>query len=619
MCGILGKISTQIDEECFEKKLELLGQRGPDAMGYLVIRSAENTSVILGHTRLSIIDLDSRANQPMQDDSGNFTLVYNGEIYNYLELKDDLIAKGVCFATSGDTEVLLKGLIHYGPDFLSRIRGMFAFGLWDKQKSSLLLGRDQFGIKPLYFNFDEQGIEFSSQLRTFESFYNLNINPKKATSYLIGDQNIKDGSQIIDGIFELPPAHFMEVTFFDHARPKTKVVNYWSIQSFGKCQDSFEQATMKVRELFLHSVDLHLRSDVPVSATLSGGIDSSSIVCAIRHLYPKRKIHTFSYLAEDEKLDESKWINLVNEWVGAIDHAVYASSDLSSLEEMLYAQDEPVGSTSIYAQFLVMKEIRRSGFKVTLDGQGADEYLAGYDNYFAQYLKQCLLDLKLGKFFTLVVGLLKDKRLTLWGLITFFGAQFAPDWTKNWLRTRLVSLPELNYVVDQSVKRPKLRANLSETLWQNLNDNGIPTLLRYADRNAMHHSIEGRVPFLYVELVEYIFSLPVHYLFSNSGVTKHVFREAMRGIVPDEVLDRKDKIGFATPELEWLFANKDYFFSQIDSANSEIIDIKKFRGVLDKVFNRSSAYSFSIWRALNLILFQNSYATTKDQNRDKDN
>lgn len=619
MCGILGKIATYIDEKRFEEKLELLGQRGPDAAGYLVIRSTENGSVILGHTRLSIIDLDSRANQPMQDDSGNFTLVYNGEIYNYLELRDDLIAKGISFSTSGDTEVLLAGIIHYGPDFLSRIRGMFAFGFWDKRKNSLLLGRDQFGIKPLYFKNDEQGIEFSSQLRTFDDFNNRNINSKKANAYLIGDQNIKDGSQIIEGIFELPPAHFMEVSFFDQARPKVKVVNYWSIQNFGKSQDSFEQATTKVRELFLRSVDLHLRSDVPVSTTLSGGIDSSSIVCAIRHLYPDREIHTFSYLAEDEKLDESKWINLVNKWVAAIDHAVYASSDLSSLEEMLNAQDEPVGSTSIYAQFLVMKEIRRSGFKVTLDGQGADEYLAGYDNYFAQYLKQCFLDLKLGKLFTLVVGLLKDKRLTLWGLITFLGSQFAPDWTKNWLRTRLVSLPELDYVVDQSVKRPKLSANLSETLWQNLNDNGIPTLLRYADRNAMHHSIEGRVPFLYVELVEYIFSLPVHYLFSNSGVTKHVFREAMRGIVPDEVLDRKDKIGFATPELEWLIANKDYFFSQIDSSNSKIIDREKFREVLNKVFNRKSVYSFSIWRALNLILFENAYVTTKKQHQAEKN
>jgi asparagine synthase (glutamine-hydrolysing) len=606
MCGILGFIGASVDKSLFKEQLELLKHRGPDADGYFAINSSEGVSASLGHTRLSIIDLDDRANQPMQDQTGNFTIVYNGEIYNYAELRDDLRANGISFLTNGDTEVLLQGIIFYGPQFLSKVRGMFAFGFWDSRNNSLLIGRDQFGIKPLYFQPGSKSFGFSSQLRTFACYHKNKINPASAFRYLVRNQSFEDGSQIIDGIFELPPAHFMEICLSESGELKSKTTRYWNIDNVRPSKDSFEQATAKVRQLFLQSLELHLKSDVEICATLSGGIDSSSIVCGIRHLQPDREIHTFSYLPEDDKIDESKWINLVNQSVGAIPHAVYASGDLHSLQDMLSAQDEPVGSTSIYAQFLVMQEIKKSGFKVTLDGQGADEYLAGYDRYFAQYLKQCLFDFKIGKFFTVIFGLLSDKRLSPLGLIKLIGAQFAPGWTQSWLRNHLASLPETNYLVGKSFKRPKSEGSLSQTLWKNLSDNNIPTLLRYADRNAMHHSIEGRVPFLYVELVEYIFSLPTHFLFSNKGITKHVFREAMRGIVPDAILNRKDKIGFATPELDWLSTHKEFFLSLVNNSNSEIIDTVKLEETVNALLGGKTNYSQSIWRALNLLLFEAS-------------
>lgn len=603
MCGILGQLVDEKFCGAFDDKLALLNHRGPDAIEKRQF-AVENKVLQLGHSRLAIIDLDMRSNQPMIDETKRYALVYNGEIYNYAELRSDLQKTGVVFNTESDTEVLLRGLIKHGSGFIRELRGMFAFCFCDFEQKKFILARDHFGIKPLYYKITETGFEFSSQLRTFDEFSQQNIDDSEIERYLIGDQTLQSGKTILQGVYQLLPAQLLEISLQKDHRLKKTIQRYWDLNVVEPVNDTFSQATEKVRELFLKSVQLHMRSDVPVCATLSGGIDSSSIVCAVRHLYPDADINTFSYIADDVALNEDKWIRIVNEYVSAKPNYVYASDDLSSLSEMLSAQDEPVGSTSIYAQFLVMRAIKASNFKVTLDGQGADEYLAGYDTYFPRYLRQCLVELKLNRFIHVVVNLIRDKRISLVSLIKLIGSDILPEKIKTRARRTLANLPSFDYLVDIKAQRPKRATNLKDLLKETLCDYSIPTLLRYADRNAMHFSIEGRVPFLNVELVEYIHSLPVHYLYSDKGVTKYVFREAMRGIVPDVILDRRDKIGFATPELAWLQKNQNYFLQKIRDYNYPDIDKESLKNELDSVLSKRSGYSFSVWRVLNLILFR---------------
>ncbi len=570
MCGIVGSFWQNPSHDLQTRHhaaLDLLRHRGPNDKG-LEVLSLSTGSLYLGHTRLSIIDLSSGGHQPMVSADHRYSMVFNGEIYNYRELKTELKSAGHSFRTDSDTEVLLTAWQHWGADCLARLTGMFAFAVLDRQMQTLTFARDAFGIKPLFMSTLPGSLCFASELPALLKLQagSVRLNHQRAYDYLVhGDYDTQAGS-FVEGVEQLEPGHWV---VYDLATATLQTPSrWWNPSVVQTAKLSFSQAAEQMRELFLQSIRYHLRSDVPLGTALSGGVDSSAVVCAIRHVEPDAPIHTFSFLAKGSPVSEEKWVDLVNSHVGAIPHAVHVEPHelARDLDDMIVAQGEPFGSTSIYAQYRVFQLAKASGVTVTLDGQGADELLAGYRGYPGKRVRSML---EMGDFAGAVSFLNQwskwpDRPISVGikaaiaefangpiyqTLRSLNGGQATPAWL-NVDALEAVGI-RVGYPRVQAAHSPKGRRLMAE-LAHASSRYGLPGLLRHADRNSMRFSVESRVPFLTTDLAQFLFSLPEEYLISRQGETKSVFKAAMRGIVPDVILDRRDKIGFATPEQDWL-------------------------------------------------------------------
>lgn len=569
MCGIGGyfQFSSSADRSKVfhvDSCVRQLGHRGPDDQGVETF-SIAGKGAAFGHTRLSIIDLSSGGHQPMKSPDGRYSIVYNGEIYNYRELKDELRDRFE-FRTESDTEVLIAAWARWGVDCLRRLTGMFALAMADFQAGTLTFARDAFGIKPLFYCHDRDGIAFASEIGALVKLTGQSpkLNLQRAADYLVWGSYDDRPATMHSGIFHLPAGHWMRVQP-GAAIPVGEPVRWWWPSVEERHDDSFEQAAGKVRDLFLENIRLHLRSDVPVGAALSGGVDSSAVVCAMRAVEPDMPIHTFSFVARGTPVDEERWADVINARIGAIVHKVVVTPDemLADLDDMILAQGEPFMSTSIYAQYRVFRLAREHGIKVTLDGQGADEMLAGYTGYPGARMRSLLEGarlLQLRRFVrewsawpgrSMKEGLrLVARQAIPDSIATRVKRTPSPEWIDSgMLAERGVSLRAPFALMSEKDARGR---RLASALRHALCVAGLQALLRHGDRNSMRWSIESRVPFLTTGLAEYLLTLPENYLLSDRGETKSVFRAAMRGLVPDEILDRKDKIGFATPERQWL-------------------------------------------------------------------
>lgn len=381
MCGIAGGFWRHAGdglEARGHSALACISHRGPDDSG-LEIYSGQHGTVLLGQRRLSIIDLSSGGHQPAHSPDGSLSMVYNGEVYNYRELREELRACGRSFTTASDTEVLLAAWAQWGRACLDRIVGMFAFVVYDRGQETLTCVRDAFGIKPLFLHADGDEFLFASEQSALAALRSKAPQPdlQRAYDYLVhGDYDSSERSFIKDAR-HVPPGTLIELDLRSGAVSDAQA--WWRAPVTQSTSLSFDQAVEATREEFLRSIRLHLRSDVPLGAALSGGVDSSAVVCAMRHVEPGLDLHTFSYIADNDGLSEEKWVDLVNETVRARPHKIRAgAADLArDLDSLIAAQGEPFGSTSIYAQYLVFQGARDAGIKVTLDGQGADELLAG--------------------------------------------------------------------------------------------------------------------------------------------------------------------------------------------------------------------------------------------------
>ncbi len=607
--------------------LDCINHRGPDDHGWVnwnqgtpeYGKSSQrlNGNLIQGHTRLSILDLSDLGWQPMASECGNFSLVYNGEIYNYLELKVELESLGFVFRSNTDTEVLLYSLIQWGELSLPKLRGMFAFTFFDAAKKELLVARDFFGIKPLYYSCVGDNIIFSSEVSSIllNDDVSKKYNPQMIYEYLLTGASDHTTSSMYQDINQFPSASYSKIKI-DGKKPIVNVIRYWDIDLNNKITPSFDEAVREVRRLFLDSVKIHMRSDVVVGAALSGGIDSSAIVCCVKHLYPEKQLHTFSFIAEDESLSEEKWIDIVNQHVNAKVHKIQVNREelVEDLDDLMVAQGEPFGSTSIYAQYRVFKEAKEKSIKVMLDGQGADEMLAGYIFFQASVLAASIRKLNFLKAYKFFNSCVKNTSSTSFYLFKITVQELLPSSIAQFLKKNLISSKKLkwlstnwlfeNAVSNKNIFRRKVnrKAPLKGHLKSNLLELGIPHLLRYEDRNSMRWSVESRVPFLDVDLVEYIYSLPEEYIINNEGLSKYVFREAMRGIVPDEILDRKDKIGFSTPEKSWLTKMDLWVKSELDNAvNFSMFDLKNLKSEWSRVLKGEVVFDFRCWRWINLI------------------
>jgi asparagine synthase (glutamine-hydrolysing) len=578
MCGISGLIlspRTRVDASAVRERLRMLEHRGPDDLGVLALCGDRvrlgrevtgdfDAEVVLEHRRLSIIDLSEAGWQPMGTPDGRHYIIFNGEIYNYLELREQLEHEGVECRSRSDTEVLLRGYAHWGPSVLHRVVGMFAFALLDVRDRKLFLARDQFGIKPLFYAQWRDGFAFASEMAPLLELPGVRRigDPQRIYNFLRFGITDIDGETLIRDIRQVPAAHFMEIPL--DAPRSVEPKPYWQLDPDRRSDASFAEASDHVRRLFLRNVEIHLRSDVPVGAALSGGIDSSAVVAAIRHLQPDAELHTFSFVADNPALSEEKWVDIAGKAAGATIHKVRAdpASLVADLDSVITAQGECFGGTSIYAQRQVFRKAREQGIKVMLDGQGADEIMGGYHAYLGARLASLL---RQGRYFEAMkfsrrAGTLpKQSPARVWARAMDFllpsrlqlplrrlvRRDLDPAWLDlAWLDERGVQPRSVGYVADREVLRAVLRSDLVRT--------SLPRLLRFEDRNSMAFSIESRVPFLTPELVEFVFSLPENYLVADDGTTKAVFRSAMRGLVPDAILDRKDKIGFETPERDWM-------------------------------------------------------------------
>ncbi len=571
MCGIAGIISSNsslVDKRVIEKMMQSLSHRGPDGSGHWI--SPANVAGF-GHTRLSILDLTENGKQPMHF-MGRYTIIYNGEIYNFTELKKELTKKGFSFESKTDTEIILIMYHCYKEHCVNYFDGMFAFAIWDEEEQILFAARDRFGEKPFFYSFNDQDhtLYFASEIKAlWAAGLPKNMDDSMLLNFItLGfTQNpLNAFATFYSNIKKLPAAHFLKYNFqikqFD-------IVRYWAIDKSKKIADlKMEECIEQFSELFNSSVKKRLRSDVSIGTSLSGGLDSSSIVGTILKYftndlpgYNLEDLKTFSAVFKGFENDESKYINLLSQKLHFKNYQVSPGIDelLNSFEDICYYQEEPFQSSAMMAQYKVFEMARDHDVKVLLDGQGSDEILAGYTKYYHWYWQELLVTKGIRSSAIERKSISDPGASRGWNYKNYLAA-FLPKLAGKML-TKRVSAKQKNHPF---INKDYLQSNFDQTFLfkpvvRKLNDilhfntfqMGLEELLRYADRNSMAHGIEVRLPFLNHQLVEFIFSLPTHFKIQK-GFTKIILRKSMESILPAEIAWRKDKIGFETPQKLWM-------------------------------------------------------------------
>jgi asparagine synthase (glutamine-hydrolysing) len=624
MCGIAGIVSKlhEIDHSSLKKMTDSIAHRGPDGEGQWL---NPTRSVALGHRRLSIIDLSTEANQPMHFGDGRYSITFNGEIYNYIELRKKLLDKGFKFQTQSDTEVLLALYAEKKEKCLDELDGMFAFAIWDEQEKTLFCARDRFGEKPFYFHHERGKLFiFGSEIKEFFAYgIPRRVNEQMAFNFLNNRftlSNPVDRSEtFFQGITKLEPAHYLVVDNELHLTKK----RYWDIDvSKQNTTISLDDAVGKFRELFESSLNRRLRSDVPLGSSLSGGIDSSTIVCAIDQMNREQKItqKTFSARFENFAKDEGRFMEAVIRRTKVEPHFTWPEENgfVSDLEKLMYHQDEPFASASIYAQWCVMKLAKENNVTVLIDGQGADEMLAGYQYYFPTYLHQLfrsgsssyqseleayqkMHNPEFAGFGTVepalaptsnfggkVKSALKDLARPIYRAIK-------PVNTHAFKQTNGLLAPQYLAVFSgKDLYKDNFDGDLNDHLYMNTCVTGIEDLLRYADRNSMAFSREVRLPFLEKELVEFVFSLPASYKI-NKGWSKFVLRKAFEDVMPPEISWRVDKIGYEPPQARWMVNPK--VSGMVDEAKLKL----EKEGVLNPLREQNNENDWPLLMAANML------------------
>ena len=568
MCGFVSAFSSVTDTREYSSLLkqsaDLIRHRGPDDEAYYL-----STCFSAGFRRLKIIDLSNDARQPMSDVSGRYWIVFNGEIYNYREIRTELSQSGIQFRTQSDTEALLQAFVRWGPDCLTRLNGMFAFLIWDEQERQLFGARDRFGEKPLFWAKKNGCLFFASEIKSLFPLLRDVPNPnlQVVRHYLQGRQADSATESFYEGIQSISPAHMFLAKDND-----IRTSRYWKLEAKEiDCNDAVSQ----VRDLFFDSVKLRMRADVPVGTCLSGGIDSSAIACTMAQLDTSQlpvSRHTFT--AGYSEFDESSLVRQVNEQTGSRGHTIVPRPDsLFDLEILLKYHDEPFHSFAAYAGFKVMELSKKNGIVVLLNGQGADELFAGYSKYISSYIADLLLRGRLwaarkvaGQAECITGKSASKSILKSLKKIGVDGMKMASSSTGNWLSRRdQMGRSALGLTAEfcRATSNPNLThpgkvagrvSTLKRQLYGSLTVAHLPLYLRVEDRNSMANSLESRLPFLDYRLAEYVFSLPTA-LFMQNGTNKFLFRQAMKDVLPKSVVERKEKYGFPTPEKDWIFGH----------------------------------------------------------------
>jgi len=568
MCGIAGILSPDtklVSRERLQKMTDVIQHRGPEGDGFWINPA---TTVGFGHRRLSIIDLSNAASQPMHYQE-RFTITYNGELYNYPEIKETLHKKGFVFRSQCDTEVVLAAYACYGKECLEYFDGMFAFAIWDEKEKTLFCARDRFGEKPFFYtcSYHHNQLLFASEMK---ALWAVGV-PKKMNNHMLLNyltlgwvQNPTDKQQtFFEEILSLPPAHYIIYRLQPNEEPCLQVRSYWDLDKETQKQNtSINFAKTHFLDLFNTSVSRKLRSNVAVGSSLSGGLDSSSIVATVHKLL-NNEVHqkTFSAVFPGFEKDESKPIAEVVKRFGIDNYEVTPTADdfINDFEKLVYHQEEPYQSASIYAQYKVYELAKQKGITVILDGQGADEILAGYSKYYHWCWQEKIAGQK-WKEATQEITLARQNGQEInWGLKNYLAA-FMPQLAANQLQKKAIYQQKKHPYISfdffrehansSNIYKPAI-TKLNDILYFNTMQFGLEELLRYADRNSMAHSREVRLPFLSHELVQFVFNLPSSFKISE-GYTKFLLRQSMTDSLPESIAWRKDKVGFEPPQKQWM-------------------------------------------------------------------
>jgi asparagine synthase (glutamine-hydrolysing) len=635
--------------------MDAVRHRGPDDEGMVVFHGASATPVVcrttragfrdsapsasdaaadagggelrtlacFGHQRLSIVDLSATGHQPMRSADSQLWIIYNGEIYNYIELREELRSLGHTFATQSDTEVILAAYRQWGKACLERFNGMFALVLLDRLSRTVLAARDRFGVKPLYYWISPDGIlALASEIKQFSVLpgWRPRLNGQRAYDFLNWGVLDHTDETLFQGVFQVRGGEVLEVDLSGDARRAAgsrMPLKPWYKLLPRPFHGSFSEASRQFRALLLDAVRLELRSDVAVGSCLSGGLDSSSIVCLMNELLHANGTpaiqKTFSAGASVRRYDEREYAEEVARRTGT--QAFYSVPELdglfASLDKITWHQDEPFGSSSIYAQWDIFGLAARNGVKVMLDGQGADEQLAGYDNYYGALLGSLFRSWRWGKLWQEIEAAKGIRAVSRPWLLKHMLNNLLPESLRQplrrlggysatnppWLRLRLLDAQPLDPYLASGQSRARSVRELSAAQVAN---STLQMLLHWEDRNSMAHSVEARVPFLDHRLVEFVLGLPDDYKISG-GTTKRVLREAMRGLLPERVRTRADKLGFATPEEAWLKEQRPDLFRKalrdaVEVSGGVIKD--DVLTLLEHMIEGRQPFSHLIWRLI---------------------
>jgi asparagine synthase (glutamine-hydrolysing) len=565
MCGIAGVVGGSVPGRLVvPAMLDVLQHRGPDGQGVWSTPNGAATPVVLGHRRLAILDLSPAGAQPMVDPATGCVLTFNGEIYNYLEVRAELQALGARFASGSDTEVILAAYAHWGVDCVLRFNGMFAFALYDPRRQSLFCARDRYGEKPFLFRAARGLFAFASEYKALLLHPEVPLEVEESrllrAAQDAGTGLDADRDTAFRGVSQLLPGEALEL---DLASMKSRTWRYWQVTPGQTMAGADEREVFQAfRDLLIDSVRLRLRSDVPVGSCLSGGLDSSAIVCIVRHLLgPDAPYQTFTGHFPGSPADEWAHAEKVIAATGVTSHRVAPTVDkfLSVLPEFVWYNELPVGSSSQFAQWSVFGLAKAHGVTVLLDGQGADETLGGYEQYFAAYVSALR---ERGDHARLAAELPAIRARYPLALARPARAlrDRLPFGARHFLSNRFGVGTSLLYGLRPDVARDVARATaqprkagfdpLASALEQDSFGRYLTTLLRYGDRNSMAHSREVRLPFCDHRIAEFVLRLPPHMVMGEVQ-TKRLLRESMRGLLPEPIRTRWNKQGFRPPQEDW--------------------------------------------------------------------
>lgn len=558
MCGIAGYFgSRRLSSEAIEKTLHLMRRRGPNGQNFEEIKITGNKNCYFLHSRLSIIDLDTRANQPFH--YNNKTLIYNGEIYNYIEIRDELQKLGHQFKTASDTEVLIHALDEWGIKKTHNIiEGMWAFALFDHQTQNLILSRDPFGEKPLYIYEPMPGeIYFGSEIKFLSSLSGKQFTPdiNHITRFLVNGYKslYKANTHFFEEITELSKSTYREINVNSN---KSYSVKYWQPKVKSDPTLTFEDSVNKARELLIHSVKTRLRADIPIAFCMSGGVDSNSLISIAKRVF-NYDVHGFTITNSDSRYEEQDMINAGVSELG-ISHSAYPVSSknfIENMQQLVAYHDCPVITITYYLDWQLQQAIAKQGYNVSVTGTAADELFSGYFDHQLMYLfdireDAALLEESVNNWQRDVAPIVRNPCLKQ--PTAFLNNPFSRN--HAYLDSDKYATYLHNHWIEEFSEVYFREGLLQNRMMNEIFHETTPVILHEIDLNSMYHSVESRSPFLDRKLFEFCHSIPVRHLIRN-GAAKAVLREAMRGIVPDKILNSKRKVGFNAPIMDLLDMN----------------------------------------------------------------